>query len=179
MLKRKLFFWLERLNITRQERIAVLSLTSLLFSLILVNHFYEPSPDYDRSDYARLRARFEARTAALKQEQQQLMARYKPIGQRTNQSFPAADTTDTTHSHPNLPQADKSKKDSGAKVSLIDINKASVTALEALPGVGPAIAGRIVAYRKKHGLFQTIKDLREVKGIGKKRLEKIRPFIKL
>lgn len=59
------------------------------------------------------------------------------------------------------------------------INKASVDALTQLPGIGPVIAGRIVQYRSDHGPFTSINDLRNVKGIGEKRLEDILPYIKL
>lgn len=59
----------------------------------------------------------------------------------------------------------------------ININTASAEELQALPGIGPAIAGRIVAYRKEHGSFRTIDDVTEVKGIGPRILDRIRPFI--
>lgn len=61
----------------------------------------------------------------------------------------------------------------------IPINRAWTEELELLPGVGPALAERIIVYREKHGEFKTLSDLKNVKGIGDKVLQKIKPFIKL
>jgi competence protein ComEA len=58
----------------------------------------------------------------------------------------------------------------------IDINRATATELERLPGVGPKMAQRIIEVRAKR-LFQTVDDLRRVPGIGPKTLERLRPFI--
>jgi competence protein ComEA len=51
----------------------------------------------------------------------------------------------------------------------VDINKADATALETLDGVGPALAQRILDYRKAHGGFSSINDLQNVSGIGDKK----------
>lgn len=59
----------------------------------------------------------------------------------------------------------------------VSINNGSVADLEAVPHIGPAMAGRIVAYRNQHGPFSRIEDLRNVKGIGEKTLIKIAPYI--
>lgn len=59
---------------------------------------------------------------------------------------------------------------------LIDVNAAGAEELALLPGVGPAIAGRIVSDRADRGPFASIDELRRVKGIGAATLERIRPF---
>ncbi|HEX8552379.1 MAG TPA: ComEA family DNA-binding protein [Abditibacteriaceae bacterium] len=59
----------------------------------------------------------------------------------------------------------------------IDINRADAQTLEALPGVGPSTAQKILAYREENGSFQSVDDLDEVKGIGPVKLEKMRPFV--
>lgn len=56
---------------------------------------------------------------------------------------------------------------------LININLASATELEQLPGVGPATAKAIVAYREKYGAFNTLEDLLKVRGIGPAKLSEI------
>ena len=58
----------------------------------------------------------------------------------------------------------------------IDINTANEKELDALPGIGPAIAGRIVEYRSSQP-FTKIEDIMQVKGIGEKKLAKIKELI--
>ncbi len=60
---------------------------------------------------------------------------------------------------------------------LIDLNRATASQLRELPGVGPVIAGRIVAYRDEHGGFRTAEGLMEVSGIGPGIFERIAPMI--
>ncbi len=57
----------------------------------------------------------------------------------------------------------------------IDINRASATELEDLPGVGPATAEAIIAHREQNGPFASVDDLIDVRGIGDAKLEQIRP----
>lgn len=64
----------------------------------------------------------------------------------------------------------------GGKVS---INRADVDALDSLPGIGPAIAGRIVDYREAHGPFTSIEAIDSVPGIGAALLEGIRDLVTL
>jgi len=59
----------------------------------------------------------------------------------------------------------------------ISLSQASEAELDKLPGVGPATAKKIIEYRSQHGRFQTVDDLMNVKGIGPKKMEKIRPFV--
>jgi len=59
----------------------------------------------------------------------------------------------------------------------IEINTATIAELVQLPQIGPVIANRIVEYRNAHGAFKNIDDLIKVKGIGKKKLNTIKPYI--
>jgi competence protein ComEA len=66
-----------------------------------------------------------------------------------------------------------------AKVGPINVNTASVSELCLLPGIGPKLAARIVAYREKHGGFERMEDLVRVPGIGEKKLAAIAARITL
>lgn len=59
----------------------------------------------------------------------------------------------------------------------ININTAPSEDLTRLPGIGPARADDIVAYRESHGDFQSIEEIMEVPGIGEKTFEKLSPYI--
>ena len=56
----------------------------------------------------------------------------------------------------------------------VNINTASAEELEKLPGIGPALAERIIAYRETYGLFESVDDLINVKGIGESVLSELR-----
>lgn len=62
--------------------------------------------------------------------------------------------------------------------SPVDLNAATESELDALPGVGPVIAGRIVAWRREHGRFASVEELTEVSGIGDATLERLRPLVR-
>jgi competence protein ComEA len=61
--------------------------------------------------------------------------------------------------------------------ALLNLNSADANALESLPGVGPALAGRIIDWRTSNGGFRTVDDLNQVSGIGDKLLERIRSLV--
>jgi len=59
----------------------------------------------------------------------------------------------------------------------LDINRATRKELVTLPGIGPVLAERIVIYRKEKGPFTDVSELKEVRGIGEKRYERIERWI--
>ena len=59
----------------------------------------------------------------------------------------------------------------------LDINSARIEELMALPGIGETLAQRVVEYRKSHGRFRSVDELRKVRGIGEKRMEQISPLV--
>jgi competence protein ComEA len=61
--------------------------------------------------------------------------------------------------------------------SSVDLNRADHVQLLQLPGVGESMAQRIEAYRAEHHGFRNVDELRQVKGIGPKLLEKMRPYV--
>jgi len=64
-----------------------------------------------------------------------------------------------------------------ANVEPVDLNNATAIQLDALPGIGPATAAAIIAYRTQHGPFRTVDALGDVKGIGTGKLEQLRPLV--
>lgn len=61
----------------------------------------------------------------------------------------------------------------------VDVNRASAAELEALPGVGPALAERIVAHRARNGPFRSPDDLAAVSGIGPSTVSRLRPLVRV
>lgn len=86
-------------------------------------------------------------------------------GQTISYRMDAPKTADCTMVRPPLPSGD------------VDVNRAGLDELDKLPGVGPAIAQRIIDEREAGGPFHYPEDLLCVSGIGEKTLEKIRDQI--
>lgn len=61
----------------------------------------------------------------------------------------------------------------------VDLNSADAGALDALPGIGPALAQRILQWRGAHGRFTSVDELGEVSGIGDATLERLRPLVRV
>jgi competence protein ComEA len=68
---------------------------------------------------------------------------------------------------------------SGAIGAVVDINAGDLTALDALPGVGPVLAQRILDWRTAHGRFTSVDELDEISGIGDKLMAEIRPHVRV
>ena len=72
------------------------------------------------------------------------------------------------------PRASKAAAASTEKAAPVNLNTATVTELERLPGIGPKVAARIVDYRAKKGPFHKTEELMNVQGIGEKSYLKLR-----
>lgn len=69
------------------------------------------------------------------------------------------------------------KSESAFKVSNVNINTATQTELETLPGIGPSLALKIINYRKENGKFKSIEELKNVSGIGDNKYDEIKKYI--
>ncbi len=126
----------QRLSITRQEGLAILTLTLLFITGLTVRHVQE----------------------------QQL----PPLAVEPLVAQPVSDTAGSASpASPPSPSADNP----------LDLNAASLEALQTLPGIGPALAERIDRYRSTQRPFQNVRELRRVRGIGRKTMQKLRPLV--
>lgn len=66
-----------------------------------------------------------------------------------------------------------------ARVVPVDLNHGSLEELQTLPGIGPVLAERIVQYRREHGRFMSMAEVKHVRGIGEKRFERLRPYVRV
>lgn len=110
----------------------------------------------------------------------------------TSDGTPAPVTSDgepvpaTSHAEPAPVTSDSAvpvtPTDSAAPVEpdsagLVNINTADLSALCALPGIGEALAGRVIAYREEHGAFERPEDIMNVSGIGQGKFAAIQTLI--
>lgn len=72
-----------------------------------------------------------------------------------------------------------SQRPAVSPTAIIDINRASAEDFDKLPGIGPELANRIVAYRQKHGPFRRVEDLLAIRGIGPKKWRGMRPYLRI
>jgi competence protein ComEA len=83
---------------------------------------------------------------------------------------------------PDRADADDTGPERGDRPKLtgkLNLNEANEAELELLPGIGPTKAERILDFRKKNGPFKRVKDLRRVKGFGRKSVAKLEPYLTL
>ena len=175
-MKRKLFFFLEKLQISKSERISVSVLIVMAFCTGGLTLFWSPEPQYSEEEYAKLEKMFEHKSRELKQDRDVILARYEPLENKSEvvkmERQPEMVLTDT------IPPPTK-ETESNTAGNLVDINAASASELQKLPGIGPAYSKRIVEWRNENGPFTSIDQLLEIKGIGEKRLANIKPLIAL
>lgn len=93
---------------------------------------------------------------------------------------PAADPKSGSLGAPGEPRPSRPAKLAEPPVQAhdrLDLNRATPADLERLPGIGPALAQRIVDARERQGRFASPEELRRVPGIGQKKLEAIRELV--
>ena len=73
--------------------------------------------------------------------------------------------------------AERGRAEQAATPAVINLNTATSADLQKLPGVGPAMADRIIEYRQKNGGFKKVEELMNVKGIGEKTFLKLKSLV--
>lgn len=98
-----------------------------------------------------------------------------------NAEGPSVQAIETTESQPASSPTSPSRSITETKPvpgsGKLDLNRATAEDFESLPGIGPVLAERIIEYRRSKGAFRTVGDLRLVKGIGKKKFERVRQLV--
>lgn len=165
MWKRHLFFLFERLEIRAGERRAIATLLLLGVALDQAADHWPSPVTYDAAFYAPILAAFDERNARAASELAALDSLYQGLERADGRADPRVGPRAAARAAP--PSAP------------IPINTATAEQLDQLPGIGPALAKRIIDYRTEHGPFTSVDDLTNVRGIGPAMLEKIRPYVAL
>lgn len=109
---------------------------------------------------------------------QEVLVTLPVVTESPEETAPPDRSTPTSSS--SSPSSSSTPKETTAKepeVSFpVNINKANKTQLMALPGIGETLAQRIIDYRNANGPYSSVDQLINVKGIGEKRLETLRPY---
>ena len=72
---------------------------------------------------------------------------------------------------------DQAAKTAASPAAAVNLNTATAAQLEALPGVGPRAAQRIIEYRSKNGGFKKVEELMKIQGIGERSFLRLRPLV--
>ena len=171
-----------RLGLTGPEGSAALALVLALTGGIAAQHVQASADPIPADFYAAADAAFataaadttviEATPAEPAGAPLGLMASAEPVADSPAEDSSAAQLASVAVAAAAAPR--RSRKPPPVRTN---INTASEAALQRLPRIGPALAGRIVAYRRTNGPFRSPDQITEVKGIGEKTLERLRPWI--
>ncbi|NNM98572.1 MAG: helix-hairpin-helix domain-containing protein [Candidatus Eremiobacteraeota bacterium] len=80
---------------------------------------------------------------------------------------------------PRTPRGKRGKKGAALVGARVDLNGADASALAAVPGIGPVVAGRILALRLRDGPFDSLDQLLDVAGMSPSRLDQARPYLRV
>lgn len=103
---------------------------------------------------------------------------YVPYINENNNDISTEENTVSSDAGENIILEDNSYSSNNSKnIDLININSATQTELETIPGIGPSTALKIITYRIENGKFSSIEDIKNVSGIGDSKFENIKNYI--
>jgi competence protein ComEA len=80
---------------------------------------------------------------------------------------------------PQPAQAAAQPSNSAGPSGPVDLNTASASDLDALPGIGPVLAQRVIDWRTTHGAFTSVDELRQISGLGGKKFDALAPLVRI
>jgi comEA protein len=178
-LKRKAFFWIEKLQISRKERLAFSLMLVILTLILLGNAVLTNSFNYEKEQYDQLLVEFEKRSALIEKEQNALEEKYNPalaVNEMDDTNEPAK-AEKASIGETNTSSTQEAEAGPKPETIFVNINSGTSAQLQTLDGIGPAYAQRIIEYREANDGFDSIDELLNVRGIGPVRLENVRPYI--
>lgn len=180
--KRKYFFVIDKLQISRTERIAFALIFAILVALFLGSAFIKKKYNFSQEKYDQILAEFERKSALIEQQKQEVEKRFLPPAVPENEMIAEAEIetevpVEQVSSTENINSEPENAPEETAAGAKININTAGAEDLKKLKGIGDATAAKIIEYRNRNGAFKTAQDLLKVKGIGPKRLQDIEPYI--
>ena len=179
MLNNYLFFLFDRLNITKSERFAIVSITTLIVLVSLMATLVRRDIPFPDEHYAFADSLFTALSQQRTAERAELMARYDPPSMDNTKPDSALDPRNTRQTSTRAKTAASAKSSKLPAPESINLNTANANELGQLPGIGPKTAEAIITYRQTNGPFQELAHITRVKGIGSKKWEQIRPYLRL
>jgi comEA protein len=170
--KRDIYFFFEKISLGSTERVFIYILFGFILLIqlaILTKPFLKKETPIDYSELNKL--------ISDKTEKMQLAF----DSSLTHQYFPTDSIliADKKAKETKVKKTKEIKEPTPKKPLIIDINKATLSEWIQIPGIGEKTAQIILDFRLKNGAFTSLEDLKKVKGIGDKKFEKMRPFLKL
>lgn len=102
-----------------------------------------------------------------------------PVNVEVPEGFRSQPTTELQPENPSEPSRPRTAKKEAPPAGSVSLNSSNAQELQRLPGVGPSTAEKIIEYRQQNGPFSSIDELLAVKGIGPKKLEAMRKYLRL
>ena len=171
-----------RLGLTGPEGTAALVLLTILTAGGVAHHLQASAEPIPPDFYAAADAAFanaaNARADSASTDAPAPLALFAAPDSVANDSA-AADTSAAMLAEAEVEEAAAPRRTSKPPPAPTNLNTASEQELLRLPRIGPALAARIVEHRRVHGPFRHPDEITEVRGIGEKTLEKLRPWIHL
>ena len=147
----------QRIAITRGECNVILGLAFLFCLGLVARYIQSQAQPLSPTDYAEAERLFEQASNA-------------PSTEPAEQALPVPTAEPSTERPAYQPK-------SLPPAASINLNTATAAALQRLPRIGPKLAARIIAHREAHGPFRRVQDVIQVRGIGKKTLARLTPYL--